>query len=98
MVPIVWKQSFTGDAGTKTFEGDFLKAPKHAFEELDGDNFKPRSETRTEDDASVKGVPNIASCDGFVGTTVSTADTTNCPVWVINEFGDAIALLVGSAY
>ena len=98
VVPIVWKQHFTYRGETKTFEGDFLKAPRHAFEEQDGDSFLARSEARPEDDAPVKGVPDIASCHGFVGETAFTPDPADCPVWVLNEFGDAVALLPGTAY
>ena len=92
LVPIIWNQAFTGDDDdeTLTFRNDFIKLPSHGFEDRDGDSFKSTASVRTEDSFTLEGVPTISDC-----TDTSSGD---CPVWVFNEFGDAIALLESGAY
>ena len=94
VVPITWEQYFEIGSQSKTFDGDFVKVPGHGFETRVGDSFRTATGDRTEDTTtSITGVPDIAtSC------SVPGGSSGDCPVWVINEFGDAIALLPGSSY
>ncbi len=103
LVPIIWNQSFTAsDGSVKTFKGDFVATPKHAFELRNKTtSFKTTTGVRPEDGTSITGVPttgDIAVCDAASVSGFTTGDLTKCPVWALNEFGEAVALLAGSAY
>lgn len=92
VVPITWDQYFgTGDK--KTFKGDYVKVPAHGFETRLGGSFKTSTADRTEGGPALTGVPNLkASCAKAGGIS------GDCPVWVLNAFGDAVALIPGSSY
>ena len=91
VVPIVWGQNFTGDDGTtiKTLEDDFVDVPKHAFERIGGGNWKTETGDRPEDSGDVV-TPSMTAC--------KSGTVSECPVWVLNSAGDAVALLAGTSY
>ena len=90
VVPIIWNQYFETGDDQRIFKGDFLKVPKHGFELINGNSFSTNTEgTRPEDDVILTGVPDMTAC---------ASDADACPVWVFNEFSDAVALLKGGSY
>ena len=101
VVPIIWDQRFTGDdTKVKAFNLSFVDEPKHAFDLVDGTSVttwkgssgiggvSPTGD-RPEDDLQLPSLPDISKC---------TTASGDCPVWVLNEFGEAKALLPGSVY
>ena len=101
VVPILWEQFFVNQNDeTKVFT-DFVTAPSHAFELVDGTDWSGESAARDEDSASISSpdANRLISCSAAVGgVSASGDDTTKCPVWVKNTTGDAIALLPDSRY
>lgn len=102
VVPIIWAQFDTGSGSTKTFNVDFLDEPKHAFDLVSTkDGWKTNTGVERPDGGTIvaPAAADIASCDLRADDlTPNTGDTGKCPVWVMNEFGEAVALLPGSVY
>ena len=99
VVALIWNQYFgTGDT-QKLFLGDFVKEPKHAFEYRDGTSFstntgdRKRPDDPEENNAEILGVPSNDRIESCVG-----GSSGDCPVWVINTGGEAVALLGGGSY
>ena len=94
VVPIIFTQFFTGDDNeARVFSINFVDDPKHAFEDVNGDSFKANTAARTEDGFILASVPVISTATGDCPAVLG-----KCPVWVINEFNEAIALLPGTSY
>jgi hypothetical protein len=93
VVPIIWDQYFGTGVDKKTFKGDYIKVPAHGFETRTGGSFKVSTADRPEDEATLAGVPDLAASCAKAG-----GSSGDCPVWVLNAFGDAVALVPGSSY
>ena len=99
-VPILWDQFYgeTGD-GTDRALTTYVSLPKHALDTIGTASAWKSGSTanRTEDGASLRS-PDMTACKGFVGTPSGSGDTADCPVWILNEFGEAKALLPDTRY
>ena len=100
VVPILWDQFLgdTADSSDKKFT-EFVNIPAHAFDTIrtTADWKSGKTSARTEDGALIRS-PDMTKCKGFNQTAEASGDLEDCPVWVLNEFGDAKALLPDTRY
>ena len=102
VVPIVWAQSFTGDASTaKAFNPDFVDLPRRARTFIDKTSWVGNTSARSEDAKVIENptfTVGTAPADCIAVATPATGDEGNCPVWVLNADGEAVALLSDGLY
>ena len=98
VAPIIWGQNFTGDDGTvRTFNIDFIDIPKHAFDLIGTpDGWKTTTGDRPEDGLTL--IAPFVNTGDPTNTDFCPGDLNKCPVWVLTEGGDAVALITSSSY